>query len=96
MAGELGAKVRDAELRRLELEAAFRDISEAIFFTDGAGVITRINPRARQLMGVNGFEPGPGFARSIYEQSARLENLADDLLKISYAESGKASWPGNA
>ncbi|HAN05532.1 MAG TPA: hypothetical protein DCW72_03060 [Elusimicrobia bacterium] len=199
MAGHLGAKVRDAELRRLELEAAFRDMSEAIFFTDGAGVITRMNPRARQLMGAKGFEPegmrlsgmpggdelssaaikalssggpvafefepgpgtvlavsaapileggavrgcvlvarditgprkletmrkdfvanvshelktpltaikgcaetllggaledkehGPGFARSIYEQSVRLENLVDDLLKISYAESGKAS-----
>jgi len=198
MAGELGAKVRDAELRRLELEAAFRDMSEAIFIADGAGVITRMNPRARQLMGVKGFEPvgmrlsgmpggdelssaaikalssggpvafefepapgtllavsaapileggavrgcvlvarditgprkletlrkdfvanvshelktpltaikgcaetllsgaledrehGPGFARSIYEQSVRLENLVDDLLKISYAESGKA------
>lgn len=198
MAEHLGAKVRDAELRRLELEAAFRDMSEAIFFTDGAGVITRMNPRARQLMGVSGFEPegmrlsgmpggdelssaaikalssggpvafefepgpgtvlavsaaplleggavrgcvlvardvtgprkletlrkdfvanvshelktpltaikgcaetllsgaledrehGPGFARSIYEQSVRLENLVDDLLRISYAESGKA------
>lgn len=198
MAGELGAKMRDAELRRLELEAAFRDMSEAIFFTDGGGVITRMNTRARQLMGVKGFEPegmrlsgmpggdelssaaitalssggavafefepapgtilavsaspileggavrgcvlvarditgprkletmrkdfvanvshelktpltaikgsaetllsgaledkehGPGFARTIYEQSVRLENLVDDLLKISYAESGKA------
>ncbi|MDD2806656.1 MAG: ATP-binding protein [Elusimicrobiales bacterium] len=198
MAGELGAKVRDAELRRLELEAAFRDMSEAIFVTDGGGVITRMNPRARQLMEVKGFEPegmrlsgmpggdelssaaikalssggpvafefepapgtllavsaapilesgavrgcvlvarditgprkletlrkdfvanvshelktpltaikgcaetllsgaledrehGPGFARSIYEQSVRLENLVDDLLRISYAESGKA------
>ena len=198
MAVELGAKMRDAELRRLELEAAFRDMSEAIFFTDGAGVITRMNPRARQLMGVKGFEPegmrlsgmpggdelssaaikalssggpvafefepapgtvlavsaapileggavrgcvlvarditgprkletmrkdfvanvshelktpltaikgcaetllggaledkehGPQFARSVFEQAVRLENLVDDLLKISYAESGKA------
>jgi two-component system phosphate regulon sensor histidine kinase PhoR len=35
-------------------------------------------------------EHGPLFARAIYEQSVRLENLVDDLLKISYAESGKA------
>ena len=57
MAEELGAKVRDAELRRLELEAAFRDMSEAILVTDGYGVVTRLNPRARQLMGVKGFDP---------------------------------------
>jgi two-component system phosphate regulon sensor histidine kinase PhoR len=201
MAGELGTKARDAELRRLELEAAFRDMPEAILVTDGAGVITRINDRARRLMGVKGFEPegmrlsgmpagpelssaaikalssgqpvqlelepvsapgmvlgisaspiveggavrgcvlvarditgprrlenlrkdfvanvshelktpltaikgcaetllsgaledrehGPGFARSIYDQAVRLENLVADLLKISYAESGRVS-----
>ena len=201
MAGELGAKARDAELRRLELEAAFRDMPEAILVADGAGVITRINDRARQLMGVKGFEPegmrlsgmpagpelssaaikalssgqpvqlevepasapgmvlaisaspiveggavrgcvlvardvtgprrlenlrkdfvanvshelktpltvikgsaetllggaledrehGPAFARSIYEQSVRLEKLVADLLNISYAESGRAA-----
>ncbi len=201
MAGELGAKVRDAELRRLELEAAFRDMSEALLVTDGYGVITRLNPRARQLMGVKGFDPegmrlsempagpelssaalralssgtplsfelepagtpgtvlsvsaapilrnasitgcvlvardvsgprrleelrkefvanvshelktpltaikgcaetllggaledrehGPGFARSIYDQAVRLENLVGDLLKISHAESGRAA-----
>ncbi|OGR64142.1 MAG: hypothetical protein A2X31_12780 [Elusimicrobia bacterium GWB2_63_22] len=199
MAGHLGAKVRDAELRRLELEAAFRDMSEAIFFTDGAGVITRMNPRARQLMGVKGFEPegvrlsgmpggdelssaaikalssggpvafefepgpgtvlavsaapileggavrgcvlvarditgprkletlrkdfvanvshelktpltaikgcaetllggalddkehGPEFAKSIYDQAVRLDNLVSDLLRLSYSESGRAS-----
>lgn len=201
MAAELGAKVRDAQLRRLELEAAFRDMSEAILVTDGSGTITRMNPRARQLMGVKGFEPegmrlsgmpggdelssaaikalssgsavslelepgsapgtvlavsaapileggavrgcvlvarditgprrletlrkdfvanvshelrtpltaikgcaetllggalgdrehGPGFARSIYDQALRLENLVGDLLNISQAESGRAS-----
>ena len=200
MAGEIGVKMREAELRRLELEAAFRDTPEAIVITNGAGVITRINPRARQLMGVRGFdaegmrlsgmpagpelstaaikalssgqpvsfeiepasspgtilsvsaspivengviggcvlvarditgprkleamrrdfvanvshelktpltairgcaetllngaledkEHGPGFARSICEQAVRLDNLVDDLLKISYAESGQA------
>ena len=199
MAWEIGARVRDAGLRRLELEAAFRDMSEALLVTDGAGVITMINPRARQLMGVKGFDPvgmrlsgmpagpelssaaikalssgrpvsfefepasaagttlgvsaapilenalvrgcvlvarditgprkleklrkefvanvshelktpltaikgnaetllggalddkehGPGFVKSIYDQSVRLENLVADLLKISYAESGK-------
>jgi len=200
MAGEISVKMRDAELRRLELEAAFRDMSEAILVTDGAGLITRMNPRARQLMGVAGFdaegmrlsgmpagpelssaaikalssgrpvsfeiepaaasgtvlsvsaspivedgavrgcvlvarditgpskleamrrdfvanvshelktpltairgsaetllngaledrEHGPVFARSIYEQAVRLDNLVNDLLKISYAESGRA------
>ncbi|MCX5792723.1 MAG: ATP-binding protein [Elusimicrobia bacterium] len=200
MAGEVSVKMREAELRRLELEAAFRDMSEAIVVTDGAGVITRINPRARELMGVKGFgaegmrlsgmpagpelssaaikalssgrpvsfeiepaaapgtvlsvsaspiadngviggcvlvarditvprkleamrrdfvanvshelktpltairgcaetllggaledkEHGPGFARSICEQAVRLDTLVDDLLKISYAESGRA------
>jgi len=200
MAREIGVKMREAELRRLELEAAFRDMSEAIVVADGGGVITRINPRARQLMGVRGFEPegmslsgmpagpelssaaikalssgrpvsfeiepasapgtvlavsaspiiedgavrgcvlvarditgprklenmrrdfvanvshelktpltairgcaetllngaledrehGPGFARSICEQAVRLDNLVNDLLKISYAESGRA------
>ncbi len=199
MAWEIGSRVRDAGLRRLELEAAFRDMSEALLVTDGAGVITMINPRARQLMGVKGFTPegmrlsampagpelsaaaikalssgrpvsfelepasapgtvlavsaapilenalvrgcvltarditgpskleklrkdfvanvshelktpltaikgsaetllggaledkehGPGFVKSIYDQSVRLENLVADLLKISYAESGK-------
>ena len=34
-------------------------------------------------------EHGPGFVKSIYDQSVRLENLVADLLKISYAESGK-------
>ncbi len=201
MAGEISVKMREAELRRLELEAAFRDMSEAILVTDGAGIITRINPRARRLMGVRGFEPegmrlsampagpelssaaikalssgqpvsfeiepaaapgtvlavsaspiieegtvrgcvlvarditgprkleamrrdfvanvshelktpltaiigcaetllsgaledrehGPVFARSIHEQAVRLDNLVNDLLKISYAESGRAS-----
>ena len=57
MAGELGAKVREADLRRLELEAAFREMPEAIVVTDGSGVILRMNARARQLMGVKGFEP---------------------------------------
>ncbi len=200
MAGEISVKMREAELRRLELEAAFRDMSEAILVTDGAGIITRINPRARRLMGVRGFEPegmrlsampagpelssaaikalssgqpvsfeiepaaapgtvlavsaspiieegtvrgcvlvarditgprkleamrrdfvanvshelktpltaiigcaetllsgaledrehGPVFARSIHEQAVRLDNLVNDLLKISYAESGRA------
>ncbi|MEI7481854.1 MAG: ATP-binding protein [Elusimicrobiota bacterium] len=199
MAGEISVRMREAELRRLELEAAFRDMSEAILVTDGAGIITRINPRARRLMGVRGFEPegmrlsampagpelssaaikalssgqavsfdieaapgtilavsaspiieegavrgcvlvarditgprkleamrrdfvanvshelktpltaiigcaetllngaledrehGPVFARSIHEQAVRLDNLVNDLLKISYAESGRAS-----
>ncbi len=200
MAGEIGAKIREAELRRLELEAAFRDMSEAIVVTDGGGIITRLNPQARRLMGVRGFdaegmrlsgmpagpelssaaikalssgfpvsfeiepaaapdtvlsisaapivengviggcvlvarditgprkleamrrdfvanvshelktpltairgcaetllngaledrEHGPGFARSIHEQAVRLDNLVNDLLKISYAESGRA------
>lgn len=200
MAEQVALKMREAEVRRLELEAAFRDMSEAIVVTDGSGVITRINPRARQLMGVKGFEPegmwlsgmpggpelssaaikalasgkpvqlefepagapgtvlnlsaspivengtvrgcvlvarditgprklenlrkefvanvshelktpltaikgcaetllggaledrehGPGFARSIYDQAVRLENLVGDLLKISHAESGRA------
>jgi two-component system phosphate regulon sensor histidine kinase PhoR len=197
MAEELGSRVRDAELRRLELEAAFREMPEALLVTDGTGVITRMNPRARQLMGVKGFEPeglrlsglpgggelssaaikalssgspvtfetspsagitlavsaapvleggavrgcvltardisgprrlealrkdfvanvshelrtpltaikgnaetllggaledkenGPAFARSIYDQAVRLENLVGDLLKISHSESGK-------
>lgn len=57
MAEQIAAKVKEAEQRRLELEAAFRDMSEAIVITDGSGVITRINPRARQLMGVKGFDP---------------------------------------
>lgn len=201
MADEIGLKMREAELRRLELEAAFRDMSEAILVTDGAGVITRMNPRARQLMGVKDFsaegmrlsglpggpelssaaikaltsglpvsfeiepayfpgtvlsvsaspivengaiggcvlvarditgprkmeamrrdfvanvshelktpltairgcaetllggaledrEHGPGFARSIMEQTVRLDKLVNDLLKISYAESGQAT-----
>jgi len=56
MAEQVALKMREAELRRLELEAAFRDMPEAIVVTDGSGVITRINPRARQLMGVKGFE----------------------------------------
>jgi len=200
MAGQIGVKMREAELRRLELEAAFRDMAEAIVVTDGAGVITRMNPRARQLMGAHGFEAegmrlsgmpsgpelssaaikalssgrsasfeiepasspgtvlavsaspivengaiggcvlvarditgprkleamrrdfvanvshelktpltairgcaetllngaledkehGPGFARSICEQAVRLDSLVDDLLKISYAESGRS------
>ena len=201
MAGEVSGKMREAQLRRLELEAAFRDMSEAIVVTDGAGAITRINPRGRQLMGVKGFgaegmrlsdmpagpelssaaikalssgfpvsfdiepaaapgtvlavsaspiieegrvrgcvlvarditaprhlenmrkdfvanvshelktpltvirgsaetllngaledrEHGPGFARSILDQAVRLDNLVNDLLKVSYAESGLAS-----
>ena len=201
MADEISAKMREAELRRLELEAAFRDISEAILVTDGSGVIIRINPRACQLIGVSGFEPkgmrlsglpvgpelfsavikalsggrpvsfeiepaaapgtvlsvsaspiaengviggcvltarditaprkleamrrdfvanvshelktpltairgcaetlingaledrehGPSFARSIHDQAVRLDKLVNDLLKISYAESGAAS-----
>ncbi len=57
MAEQIAAKVKEAEQRRLELEAAFRDMSEAIVVTDGSGIITRINPRARQLMGVKGFDP---------------------------------------
>ncbi|MBI5744447.1 MAG: PAS domain-containing protein [Elusimicrobia bacterium] len=199
MAAQAGLKMREAQLRRLELEAAFRDMPEAIVVTDGSGVITRINPRARQLMGVKGFEAegmwlsgmpagpelssaaikalasgrpvslefeppsapgtvlsvsaspivedgavrgcvlvarditgprkletmrkefvanvshelktpltaikgcaetllggaledkehGPEFARSIYDQAVRLDNLVADLLKISYAESGR-------
>jgi two-component system phosphate regulon sensor histidine kinase PhoR len=56
MAEQVALKMREAQLRRLELEAAFRDMPEAIVVTDGSGVITRINPRARQLMGVKGFE----------------------------------------
>jgi two-component system phosphate regulon sensor histidine kinase PhoR len=36
-------------------------------------------------------EHGPGFARSIYDQAVRLENLVADLLKISYAEAGRVS-----
>ena len=36
-------------------------------------------------------EHGPGFAHSIHEQAVRLDNLVNDLLKISYAESGQAS-----
>ena len=201
MAGEIRARMREAEVRRLELEAAFRDMSEAIVVTDGSGVITRINPRGRELMGARGFnaegmrlsgmpagpelssaaikallsaapvfleieppaspgtvlsvsaspiveegavrgcvlvarditgprkleamrrdfvanvshelktpltairgcaetllngaledrEHGPGFARSIFEQAMRLDNLVNDLLKISYAESGRAA-----
>ncbi|HNW43306.1 MAG TPA: ATP-binding protein [Elusimicrobiales bacterium] len=201
MAGEISVKMREAELRRLELEATFRDMSEAIVVSDGSGIITRMNPRARQLMGVRGFEAegmrlsampagpelssaaikalssghpvsfeiepaaapgtvlavsaspiieegavrgcvlvardvtgprrleamrrdfvanvshelktpltairgcaetllggaledkehGPGFARSIFEQAVRLDNLVDDLLKISYAESGRVA-----
>jgi two-component system phosphate regulon sensor histidine kinase PhoR len=201
MAEQAGLKMREAQLRRLELEAAFRDMPEAIVVTDGSGVITRINPRARQLMGVKGFEAegmwlsgmpagpelssaaikalasgrpvslefeppsapgtvlsvsaspivedgavrgcvlvarditgprkletmrkefvanvshelktpltaikgcaetllggaledrehGPDFARSIYNQAVRLENLVGDLLKISHAESGRAA-----
>jgi two-component system phosphate regulon sensor histidine kinase PhoR len=200
MAEQVALKMREAQLRRLELEAAFRDMPEAIVVTDGSGVITRINPRARQLMGVKGFEAegmrlsgmsggpelssaaikalasgkpvqlefepaaapgtvlsvnaspivenntvrgcvlvarditgprklenlrkdfvanvshelktpltaikgsaetllggalddkehGPGFVRSIYEQSVRLEALVADLLNISHAESGQA------
>lgn len=200
MAGEINGRMRDAQLRRLELEAAFRDMAEAILITDGAGIITRINPGARRLMGVKGFDPegmrlsampggselssaaikalsngkplffelepasspgtvlevnaspiiengricgcvlvarditgprkletmrrdfvanvshelktpltaikgcaetllggaledrehGPGFARSIYEQAGRLDSLVDDLLRLSYAESGSA------
>jgi two-component system phosphate regulon sensor histidine kinase PhoR len=35
-------------------------------------------------------EHGPEFARSIHDQAVRLDNLVDDLLKISYAESGRA------
>jgi two-component system phosphate regulon sensor histidine kinase PhoR len=199
MADELDRRMLEAQLRRLELEAVFRDIPEAILVANGSGVITHINDRARQLMGVKGFEPegmrlsgmpagpelstaaikalssgqpvhmeiepghppgavlsvsvspiveagtvrgcvlvtrditgprnmenmrkdfvanvshelrtpltaikgcaetllggaledkehGPGFARSIYEQALRLENLVGDLLKISYAESGR-------
>ena len=200
MAGEINVRIREAELRRLELEAAFRDMSEAIVVTDGGGVITRINPRARELMGARSFdaegmrlsgmpagpelssaaikalssgrpvsfeiepeafpgtvlsvsasplaengviggcvlvarditgprklenmrrdfvanvshelktpltairgcaetllngaledrEHGPGFARSIHEQALRLDNLVNDLLKLSYAESAQA------
>ncbi|MFA6435496.1 MAG: ATP-binding protein [Elusimicrobiales bacterium] len=199
MAGEVSVRMREAELRRLELEAVFRDMPEAIVVTDGAGIVIRINPRARRLMGVSGFVPegmrlsgmpggaelssaalkalssgrpvffevepssasgavlsvsaspiiragsiggcvlvarditeprkleavrrefvanvshelktpltairgcaetllngaledrehGPDFVRSIYEQSVRLDKLVDDLLKISYAESGR-------
>lgn len=199
MAAAAGGTMRDAQLRRLELEAAFRDMSEAILTTDGSGTITRMNPRARQLMGVTGFDPegmrlsgmsggaelssavikalsgarvvsfefehasapgtvlavsaapilqnggvsgcvlvarditaprklenmrrdfvanvshelktpltaikgcaetlldgaledkehGPGFARSIYEQASRLDNLVNDLLRLSYTESGR-------
>lgn len=200
MAAEISRRIREAELRRLELEAAFRDIPEAIMVTDGKGNITRMNPLAERLMGVAGFsaagmrlselpagaelssaalkalssgqevsfeletaaapgvtlgvsaspirekgviggcvltardvtetrrleamrrdfvanvshelktpltairgcaetlldgalddkEHGPGFARSIHEQALRLENLVSDLLRISYAESGRA------
>lgn len=50
MADELGRRVRDAELRRLELEAAFSNMAEAVVVTDGAGVIARMNPRARALL----------------------------------------------
>ena len=199
MAGEADSRMREAQLSRLELEAAFRDMSEAILMTDGAGVITRMNPTARRLMGVSGYDPegmrlsgipgggelasaaikalssvrpvsfeyepgsapgtllavsaspilqnagvsgcvlvardvtaarklenmrrdfvanvshelrtpltaikgsaetllggaledrehGPGFARSIYEQSVRLEKLVDDLLKLSQSDAGR-------
>lgn len=200
MAGGIGVKMHEAELRRMELEAVFRDMPEAIVVSDGAGVITRMNPRARELMGVRGFnaegmrlsgmpagpelssaaikalssgrhvsleiepaaapgtilsvsaspivengaiggcvlvarditaprrleamrrdfvanvshelktpltvirgcaetllngaladrENGPGFARSIHDQAVRLDKLVSDLLKLSYAESGRA------
>lgn len=200
MAAEISRRMRESELRRLELEASFRDMSEAIVVTDGAGVVTRLNPRAELLMGISGFsavgmrlsempsgpelagaalkalssgrqvsfeietpaapgltlsvsaspisengaiggcvltarditeahrleamrkdfvanvshelktpltairgcaetlldgafddkEHGPGFARTIHEQAVRLDNLVSDLLKISYAESGRA------
>ncbi len=201
MAGEISARMRDAELRRLELEEAFRDMPEALLIADGAGVITRMNPRARELMGVSGFEAegmrlsgmpagpelssaalkalssgrpvnaeiepasapgtvlavsaspiieagavrgcvlvarditgpkrlenmrrdfvanvshelktpltaikgsaetllsgalddrehGPGFARTIFDQASRLDALVNDLLRLSYAESGRAA-----
>jgi len=198
MAAEISRRMREAELRRLELEAAFRDMSEAIVVTDGAGVITRMNPRAELLMKARGMnvsgmrltdisvvpglteaalkalsggsqvsreiesvaglvlnisaspikengvvggcvlvarditeprrlenmrrefvanvshelktpltairgcaetllngafedtENGPAFARTIHDQAVRLDNLVNDILKISYAESGRA------
>ena len=198
MAAEISRRMREAELRRLELEAAFRDMSEAIVVTDGAGVVTRMNPRAELLMKARGMnvpgmrltdisvvpglaeaalkalsggsqvsreieseaglvlsviaspikenggvggcvlvarditeprrlenmrrefvanvshelktpltairgcaetllngafedkESGPAFARTIHEQAVRLDNLVNDILKISYAESGRA------
>lgn len=79
MAGEVAAKMREAELRRLELEAAFRDMSEAIVVTDGAGIIARINPRARELMGVKGFE-AEGMRLSAMPSGPELSSAALNAL----------------
>jgi len=54
--------------------------------------LTAIKGCAETLLGgaLEDKEHGPEFARSIYDQSVRLETLVADLLNISQAESGKA------
>ena len=81
MAGEISRRMREAELRRLELEAAFRDIDEGIVVTDGAGVITRMNPRAELLMGALGGRTAAGMRLS--EMPAGEELAAAALKALS-------------
>ena len=91
MADELGRRVRDAELRRLELEAAFSNMAEAVVVTDGAGVIARMNPRARALL----LAPGGASGERLMDMpggpelsAAALKALAGGLPVSSETLSG--------
>lgn len=91
MADELGRRVRAAELRRLELEAAFSNMAEAVVVTDGAGVIARMNPRARELL----LAPGGASGKRLMDMpggpelsAAALKALAGGLPVSSETRSG--------
>jgi two-component system phosphate regulon sensor histidine kinase PhoR len=54
--------------------------------------LTAIRGYAETLLGggLEDKENGPAFLRTIHDQAVRLDNLVNDLLSISYAESGRA------
>ncbi len=79
MADELGRRVRDAELRRLELEAAFSNMAEAVVVTDGAGVIARMNPRARELL----LAPGGASGKRLMDMPGGPELSAAALKALA-------------
>lgn len=93
MAAEISRRMREAELRRLELEAAFRDMPEAIMVTNGAGVITRLNPRAERLLGVAG-SGGAGLRLSEVPAGAELAGAALKALSTGQPVSFELEPPG--